>query len=132
MLIETAMGLAAWQLKIIIDNVVGSHNHNKMSPRLDHTVRPMLEGGGKMQVAGLAALAFVVMAMLGAERPWHSQKYELIYPGDFAKWGRVDAGAGALLPLPQFPQSPPSAPGARLPHAGRSVPGPANKKKSLP
>jgi len=64
MLVETAMSLAGpWPLKIIIDNVVGSH---KMSPWLDHLVRPMLEGGGKMQVAGLAALAFVVIAVLGA------------------------------------------------------------------
>jgi subfamily B ATP-binding cassette protein MsbA len=52
-----------WPLKIIIDNVVGSH---KMSPWLDHLVRPMLDGSGKLQVAGLAALAFVVIALLGA------------------------------------------------------------------
>ena len=64
MLVETAMSLAGpWPLKIIIDNVVGSH---KLSPWLDHLVRPMLEGGGKMQVAGLAAFAFVVIAVLGA------------------------------------------------------------------
>src|SRR5271157_3517298 len=64
MLVETAMSLAGpWPLKIIIDNVVGSH---KMSPWLDHLVRPMLDGGGKLQVAGLAALAFVVIALLGA------------------------------------------------------------------
>lgn len=61
MLVETAMSLAGpWPLKIIIDNVVGSH---KMSPWLDHLVRPMLDGGGKLQVAGLAALAFVVIAL---------------------------------------------------------------------
>ena len=64
MLLETAASLAGpWPLKIIIDNVVGSH---KMSPWLDHLVRPMLEGGGKLQVAALAALAFVVIALLGA------------------------------------------------------------------
>jgi len=64
MLVETAMSLAGpWPLKIIIDNVVGSH---KMSPWLDHLVRPMLDGGGRLQVAGLAALAFVVIAVLGA------------------------------------------------------------------
>ena len=64
MLVETAMSLAGpWPLKIIIDNVVGSH---RMSPWLDHLVRPMLEGGGKLQVAGLAALAFIVIAVLGA------------------------------------------------------------------
>ncbi|MBV8071248.1 MAG: ABC transporter ATP-binding protein, partial [Acidobacteriaceae bacterium] len=64
MLVETAMSLATpWPLKIIIDNVVTSH---KMSPWLDHLVRPMLEGGGRLQVAGLAALAFVVISVLGA------------------------------------------------------------------
>ena len=40
--------------------------------------------------------------------------------------GRTVAGAGSLLP---FLQSPASAPGARLPHAGRSVPAPVNKEK---
>ncbi|MGA3052652.1 MAG: ABC transporter ATP-binding protein [Candidatus Korobacteraceae bacterium] len=64
MLVETAMSLAGpWPLKIIIDNVVGSH---KMSPWLDHLVRPMLDGGSKLQVAGLAALAFVAIALVGA------------------------------------------------------------------
>jgi len=64
MLVETAMSLAGpWPLKVIIDNVVGSH---KMSPWLDHLVRPMLEGGARLQVAGLAAVAFVVIALLGA------------------------------------------------------------------
>ena len=64
MMVETAMSLAApWPLKIIIDNVVGSH---KLPHWLDHMVRPMLEGGGKLQVAGLAALAVVVIALLGA------------------------------------------------------------------
>jgi subfamily B ATP-binding cassette protein MsbA len=64
MMVETAMSLAGpWPLKIIIDNVVG---HHKMSPWLDDLVRPMLDGGGRLQVAGLAALAFVVIALLGA------------------------------------------------------------------
>ena len=64
MMVETAMSLAGpWPLKIIIDNVVG---HHKMSPWLDDLVRPMLDGGGRLQVAALAALAFVVIALLGA------------------------------------------------------------------
>src|SRR5271166_6575906 len=64
MLVETAMSLAGpWPLKIIIDNVVGNH---KLSPWLDHLVRPMLESRSKLQVAGLAALAFVLIAVLGA------------------------------------------------------------------
>ncbi|MDR3748165.1 MAG: ABC transporter ATP-binding protein [Acidobacteriota bacterium] len=64
MLLETAMSLAGpWPLKIIIDNVIGN---KKMVPWLDHIVRPMLEGGGKMQVALLAALATVLIAVIGA------------------------------------------------------------------
>ena len=61
------------------------------------------------------------------ERLWRSLKYELIYPGDFADGAELFAGAGSLLP---FLQSPSPAPGARLPHAGRSVPAPVNKEKA--
>jgi len=64
MLVETAMSLAApWPLKIIIDNVVGPH---KLAPWLDHLLGPMLQGGQKMQVAALAALATLLIAVLGA------------------------------------------------------------------
>ena len=64
MLVETAMSLAApWPLKIIIDNVVGSH---KLTPWLDHLLRPMLDGGQKMHVAALVAFAAVLIAALGA------------------------------------------------------------------
>src|SRR5277367_4395500 len=64
MLVETAMSLAApWPLKIIIDNLVG---HHRLAPWLDHLVRPMLEGGQKMQVAAFAALAALSIAVLGA------------------------------------------------------------------
>jgi ABC-type multidrug transport system fused ATPase/permease subunit len=64
MMVETAMSLAApWPLKIIIDNVVG---HHRLAPWLDALVRPMLDGGQKMQVAALAALAALLIAVLGA------------------------------------------------------------------
>ncbi len=64
MLVETAMSLASpWPLKIIIDNVVGSH---KLPHLLDEIVRPMLDKGNKLQVAGLAAFAFVLIALFGA------------------------------------------------------------------
>ncbi len=64
MLVETAMSLASpWPLKIIIDNVVGSH---KLPHGLDEMVRPMLDHGNKLQVAGLAAMAFILIALFGA------------------------------------------------------------------
>src|SRR5450755_3391820 len=64
MLVETAMSLAApWPLKVIIDNVVGSH---KLPPWLDHVLRPMLDSGQKMHVAALVAFATVLIAALGA------------------------------------------------------------------
>lgn len=64
MLVETAASLASpWPLKVIIDNVVGNH---KLPHGLDEIVRPMLEHGNKLRVAGLAALAFVIIALLGA------------------------------------------------------------------
>ena len=64
MLVETAASLASpWPLKVIIDNVVGNH---KLPHGLDEIVRPMLEHGNKLRVAGLAALAFVLIALLGA------------------------------------------------------------------
>lgn len=62
MLIETAMSLASpWPLKVIIDNVIGSH---KLPHLLDQVVRPLLDGGKKLHVAALAALAFVLIALL--------------------------------------------------------------------
>lgn len=64
MLVETAMSLAApWPLKIIIDNVVG---HHQLTPWLDALVRPMLEGGKRVHVAAFAALASLIIALLGA------------------------------------------------------------------
>ena len=64
MLVETAMSLAApWPLKIILDSVVGGH---KLTPWLHRLVGPLLEGGSRLQVAGLAALAFVIIAVVGS------------------------------------------------------------------
>jgi ABC-type multidrug transport system fused ATPase/permease subunit len=64
MLVETAMSLAApWPLKIIIDNVVGSH---KLPPAVREIVKPLLTHGDKLQVAALAAAIFVLIALLGA------------------------------------------------------------------
>jgi len=64
MLVETAMSLATpWPLKIILDNVVGSH---KMSPWLADLLHPWMDGRHQMHIAALAAIAFVVIAVLGA------------------------------------------------------------------
>ena len=69
MLVETVMSLATpWPLKIILDNVIGNH---KMAPVLHRLVGPMLDEGlrsheSRLHVAGLAALAFVVISLLGA------------------------------------------------------------------
>jgi ABC-type multidrug transport system fused ATPase/permease subunit len=64
MLIETAMSLATpWPLKIILDSVVGNH---KLAPWLHRLIGPLLESGSRLQVAGLAALAYVVIAVAGS------------------------------------------------------------------
>jgi len=64
MLVQTAMSVAGpWPLKIILDNVVGSH---KLAPWLDELLRPMLSGSSKMQIAAAAAIAAVLIAVLGA------------------------------------------------------------------
>ena len=63
MLVQTAMSVAGpWPLKIILDNVVGSH---KLAPWLDDLLRPILTGGSKMQVAAAAAIAAVLISVLG-------------------------------------------------------------------
>jgi ABC-type multidrug transport system fused ATPase/permease subunit len=62
MLVETVMSLATpWPLKIILDNVIGSH---KLAPWLHHLIGPMLENGSRLHVALLAALVFILIAIL--------------------------------------------------------------------
>jgi ABC-type multidrug transport system fused ATPase/permease subunit len=64
MLVETVMSLAApWPLKIILDSVVGDH---KLPHWLHHLFGPMLESGAKLEVAAIAAIAFVAIAVIGA------------------------------------------------------------------
>src|SRR5271157_1829107 len=64
MLVETAMSLATpWPLKVILDNVV---SHHKMSPRLEDLLHPWMDGRHQMHIAALAAIAYVVIALLGA------------------------------------------------------------------
>lgn len=64
MLVETAMSLAApWPLKIIIDNVAGSH---KLPAWMYRALGPLLANPSKMHIAMLAALAVVLIAVVGA------------------------------------------------------------------
>jgi ABC-type multidrug transport system fused ATPase/permease subunit len=64
MLVETIMSLATpWPLKIILDSVVGDH---KLAPWLHRMIGPLLENGSRVHVAALAALAFVLIAVIGA------------------------------------------------------------------
>src|ERR1700742_3683285 len=63
MLVETAMSLIGpWPLKVVIDNVIGRH-------KLPHTLAEMMGRGlprDQLRLAGLAAAAFVVFALVGA------------------------------------------------------------------
>ncbi len=73
MLVETAMSLATpWPLKIILDNVIGDH---KLTPWLHHLLQPMLERGDKLHVAALAAVALVVIAIIGSAASYIDNYY---------------------------------------------------------
>ncbi len=64
MLVQTAMSVVApWPLKIVLDNVVGTH---KLAPWLDHLLRPFMTGSSKMQIAAAAAILTVLVALVGA------------------------------------------------------------------
>ncbi len=64
MLVQTLMSLAApWPLKIVLDNVVGSH---KLPSWLDDVLKPVLAGSSKMEIAAAAAIMVVVIALIGA------------------------------------------------------------------
>jgi transposase InsO family protein len=62
------------------------------------------------------------------ERLWRSLKYELIYPGDFASGANLYPALDHYLPFLQLSAP---APGARLPHAGRSVPAGVKEEKGI-
>jgi ABC-type multidrug transport system fused ATPase/permease subunit len=66
MLVETLMSLAGpWPLKIILDNVVGSHHLPKWLDDFVVSVSGGL-GPGKMRIAAVAALTAVVIAVIGS------------------------------------------------------------------
>src|SRR5271156_3350897 len=67
MFVETLMSLAApWPVKVILDNVVASHHLPKFLDRLLASSFATSLGHGKLEIAALAALAFVLIAVLGA------------------------------------------------------------------
>jgi len=64
MLVQTAMSVAApWPLKVVLDNVVGVHH---LPPRAAAFLQPFLSEGNKMSIAAVAAIATVLIALLGA------------------------------------------------------------------
>src|SRR5580704_9034124 len=64
MMVETAMSLAApWPLKVIIDNVAGGH---RLPGWLHDLLGPAFASESRMQVALLAAVASVLIAVIGA------------------------------------------------------------------
>jgi ABC-type multidrug transport system fused ATPase/permease subunit len=67
MFIETLMGLAApWPIKVILDNVVASHHLPPfLQPLLDSSFGATL-GHGKLEIAAFAALATVLIAVIGS------------------------------------------------------------------
>src|SRR5215469_4796143 len=64
MIVQTLMNLAApWPLKVVLDNVVGSHH---LPDWLTELVRQTAGGAGKMHIAAVAAIFTVLIAALGA------------------------------------------------------------------
>jgi ABC-type multidrug transport system fused ATPase/permease subunit len=64
MIVQTVMSVAApWPLKIVLDDVVGSHH---LAPWLHDLLRPLLDGSKPMQIAAAAAMASVLIAILDA------------------------------------------------------------------
>jgi ABC-type multidrug transport system fused ATPase/permease subunit len=73
MLIQTAMSVAGpWPLKIVLDNVVGSH---KLAPWLARLLAPILRSGTKMEIAAAAAIVAVVIACVGALAAYAANYY---------------------------------------------------------
>src|ERR1700728_1570342 len=67
MLVETLTGLAApWPIKVILDNVVGDYHLPKfLNPLLGSTFGSFL-GHGKLEIAAFAALAMILIAIIGS------------------------------------------------------------------
>src|SRR5271167_3291 len=67
MLVETVMSLAGpWPLKVILDNVVGSHHFPQWFDRFVGSSWSTAFAHSKMEIAALAALTAVLIAVLGS------------------------------------------------------------------
>jgi ABC-type multidrug transport system fused ATPase/permease subunit len=63
MLLETVMSLASpWPLKIIIDNVIGNHKIQSWF----QWINEVIAANDKMMLAGIAAISFVIFAVIGS------------------------------------------------------------------
>src|SRR5262250_3970521 len=83
LLIETAMSIAApWPLKIILDSVVGSHKPPHWLGRLHIDALR----GSKMELAAIAAIGTVLIALFGAI----SSYVENYYTESIAQWVAYD------------------------------------------
>jgi ABC-type multidrug transport system fused ATPase/permease subunit len=64
MVLQMAATVAApWPLKVVLDNVVGEH---KLPHWLSDLLEPCFPHGTKMEIAAAAAIALVVIALIGA------------------------------------------------------------------
>ncbi|HVO58220.1 MAG TPA: ABC transporter ATP-binding protein [Dongiaceae bacterium] len=63
---------APWPLKIVLDNVVGSH---KVPAWLDHALHPFLAEATKMQIAAASAIVLVLIAIVGAVASYIANYY---------------------------------------------------------
>ncbi len=73
MLLQMAMTVAApWPLKVILDNVAGTHH---LPAWLAHFLRPFLSESNKMSIAVAAAIATIVIALLGATASYIGNYY---------------------------------------------------------
>jgi subfamily B ATP-binding cassette protein MsbA len=73
MLLQMVASVAApWPLKIVLDNVVGEH---KLPDRVDGVLQPFMSSGTRMQLAAAAAVAAVLIALLGAIGSYVSNYY---------------------------------------------------------
>ena len=72
MLVETAMSLAApWPLKIILDNVVGTHK----APEWLHALRIIPLDGDKLELAAVAGMLVLAIAALNAAASYVENYY---------------------------------------------------------